>query len=631
LKKVLIIVLIFAIRLSAQIHADSLEYILAETPVNQLSTRFDKQINTFNLNSLLHYSTYFDKTSIHFFENFNSTFIRATEKNIRDDQYFSLSSFYNFNEMLRAGFLGTSSILSDNRRIEINQASTNNAAVFLQLVPYDKIYFSPFAGYSNNRQIGENDYGFIYGAEGLIDTLQLTDMFLSSELKFKNEDISPRKNTLRFISAGAENYFNPQVSNNINFQFKQSRKDFYFEADSLTSARFDVKNNIQSRTETSYFIEDGLRLYNFLSAFNQQFFGRAAFRSIDRDTRYRLTDAASASIFDTQVEELRFELESNTAYNSDFFDGFLRLFYSERNEKHITKRFEGANNIFYEERSRLESSKNNHSTRATLSLAGNMKFSRTDRLSFSLFQNKLRYDTPSDFNFDDRDELLTILRLRYSKQLTPFLEIYASTEGTYNHIVYIFSERSSNNNVNRILRFASGGNYRGKNFTSLNNFEVSANYTVYDFEDLNPNYRSFSFRQFTASDSSILKLNNYVSLVVYGYVKLSEQGDLSWASFSTKPTRFLREIYTEPKIVLSHNKYIISIGARIFSLNTYNYKGRNKNIDTEYLSSGPVAEVIIALQEKLFFRFYGWYEFITIKDNPGKELINFNLQMNWRF
>src|SRR5690606_30952532 len=125
----------------------------------------------------------------------------------------------------------------------------------------------------------------------------------------------------------------------------------------------------------------------------------------------------------------------------------------------------------------------NNSIRAAVSILGNFNFSPTDKLSFSLLQNKLRYDTPSKDNFDDRDELLSIARLRYSKMLNPFVETYVNLEGTYNHIVYLFSERSSNNNINRILRLSSGGNYRGKNVTSVNNFEVSANYTVYDFED----------------------------------------------------------------------------------------------------------------------------------------------------
>jgi len=74
-------------------------------------------------------------------------------------------------------------------------------------------------------------------------------------------------------------------------------------------------------------------------------------------------------------------------------------------------------------------------------------------------------------------------------------------------------------------------------------------------------------------DSTRIKLNNRVNFVHYGYVKLSEQGDLAWASFSTIPTRFLEEIYSIPKLVLYYDHSSVSLGLRIYSLNTYNYQG----------------------------------------------------------
>ncbi|MFO7447752.1 MAG: hypothetical protein R6W90_15410 [Ignavibacteriaceae bacterium] len=634
MKKLLIIfipLVFMSSLLKAQVLADSLEYITLRTPVNLLSTRLDKQINTYNLNSKFGYYNNFGKISLRVLENYNSTFISTAEKNIRDEQYFLISSAYKITSRLEAGFSGSSSILSDNRQIEINQASVSNASVYFIVNPYENMFIAPFAGYSNNRQIGENNYGFVYGAEGTMNDFTQPDLSFSSEFRFKNEDISPRKNNLRNLKASVINIFNEDVSNSIRASLSETRKDFYYEADSLTSAQFNVTNNIQSRTETSYFVQDGLRINNFLSAFNQELLGGITWRNIERDTRYRSKSATSASIFDTRINELRFEFESNTYYSSKSFSGNLRMNYAERDEKHITRRFEGANEIFYEERSRLESSKNNNSSRVSISLSGNVYFSQSDRLSFSLFQNKLRYDTPSESNFDDRDELLSIARIRYSKMLTPFLEAFVNAEGTYSHVVYIFAERSSNNNVNRVINFSSGGNYRGKNFTSLNNFGVSANYTVYDFEALNPDYHSFSFRQLNAADSTIIKINNRLSFVFYGYIKLSEQGDFKWTSFATRPTRFIEEIYTEPKLVFNLNKLFVSAGMRVFSINTYNYKGKDKQIDTKYLSTGPLAEVFLSLQDSLYLRFYGWYEFITVRNNPERELINFNFQMNWNF
>jgi hypothetical protein len=532
--------------------------------------------------------------------------------------------------MVKAGFSGFSSILSDNRKIELNQASEYDATVFFEINPAENIYFVPYGGYTNNRQIGENDYGIIYGAEGMLSGLSLEDLTVTSSLKLENEEINPRKNSTRFFKGTAKNLFSNDVDNTINFIYSENRKDYY-EADANIAAFFNVKNNIESRTETIYSIQDSLNVNNFFNLFQQGFTGGITWRNIDRNTRYRSAEIQSTSVFDPKIDELRFEFESNTSYSSRVLNAMLKVQYSERDEKHIAKRFEGANEIFYEQRSETESSKNNNTGRYSVTLSGNVNFSKTDKLSFSLFQNKLKYDTPSSLNYDDRDELLSIARLRYSKLFTPFFEAFVNIEGTYNHTVYIYSERSSNNNINRILSLSAGSIYSGKKISTSNTFTVSANYTVYDFEDLNPNYQSFSFRQMTASDTTEIKLNRVFSLAFYGYTKFSEQGDFKWKTFSTKPNRFLQEIYTEPRLVYRVNHLSLSAGMRIFSLNSYNFKGKDKVLDSEYLSTGPITEILLSVKDSLYLRFYGWYEFIKVTKAANKELMNFNFQVNWAF
>jgi hypothetical protein len=512
-KYILILVAFIQLQAFAQFEPDTLIYLPQEVPVNFFGNKFDKQINTFYLNSRFFYENSFDNFLIKTSENYSSTLIRSTEKNIRDEHHFNFSTAYKFTPGFNAGISLKNNILSDSRRIEINQASISNAALFTRLMPHEAMQFTPFAGYSNNRQIGENDYGYIYGIEGIINSFRISDFYLDSELRFNNEDISPRKNALRYINVLTTNQFSSQVSNLLNIRYSLNRKDFYYEADSLTSSRFNVLNNIQSRIETNYNIQEQLTYRKFLDIFTLDFLGKLAWRTIDRDTRYRLSDQTSTAVFDTKINELRIDFESVTSYYSDRFNGSFKFIYSERDEQHITKEFEGINRVFFEERSRNESRKNNRSVRSAVSVIGNWLISSSDRLSFSLFQNKLVYDTPSNENFDDRDELLSIARIRYSKLLTPFFEAYLNLEGTHNHTVYLFAERSSNNNVNRIIKLASGGNYSGKNVSSYNNFEVSANYSVYDFEDINPNIRSFSFRQYTASDSTTIILSkNYPSI-----------------------------------------------------------------------------------------------------------------------
>ena len=493
-----------------------------------------------------------------------------------------------------------------------------------------KIHISPFFGYSNNRQIGENDNGFVYGGEGLIDDFEISNFNLSSRLRFRNEDISPRKNLIRYFNLTANSVFNENVSNYITTGYSQNRKDFYYSADSVISREYDITNNIQSRDETAYLLEDGLTYNDFASNFGLDLKGRLDWRNIDRNTRYHPIQVLSSSAFDSRIEELKFELESNFRYITSVFNGRLKLNYSERDEKHIAKNFLNTSSLFFDERQDIENRKNNNSARIAVSMQGDWNISGSDFLSFSVYQNKLRYDTPSPVNYDDRDELLSIIRLRYIRILTPFFNAFLTAEGTQSHIVYIFSEKSSNNNINRVLKFSAGGDYHGKHISSINSFEVSANYTVYDFRDLVPNLRSFSFRQFTASDSSTIRLNKMISIRNYGYIKLSQQGELNWSAFSEKPTRFLQEIYAEPKFIVSYNNISFGLGSRIFSLLTFNYDGSKKIKDSDYLSVGPLTEILWLVENTIYFKIYGWYEFITL-DNSGRQQANLSIEVNWNF
>ncbi len=616
--------------INAQSEIDSLQFIIVEKPLNLLSTKLDKQLNTYYLSSKLFYNQIFDKYSFDITEDYNSTFIKSAEKSIRDEQFFSASAAYNITPYFKTGFIGNNTILSDNRKIEINQASVSNVMIFSDLSPRPNLHFSPFFGYSNNRQIGENDNGFIYGGEGLLDDFEISNFNLSSRLRFRNEDISPRKNLIRFFNLTANSIFNENVSNYITSGYSKNRKDFYYSADSVISNEYDIINNIQSRDETAYLLEDGLTYNDLASKFGLDLKGRLDWRNIDRNTRYHPVQVLSSSVFDSRIEELKFELESNFRYLTSSFTGRFKVNYSERDEKHIAKNFLNTASLFFNERQDIENQKNNNSARIAVSLQGDWSVSGSDKISFSIYQNKLRYDTPGADNFDDRDELLSIIRLKYIRILTPFFNAFLTAEGTQSHIVYLFSEKSSNNNINRILKFSAGGDYHGRKISTINSFEVSANYTVYDFRDLVPNLRSFSFRQFTATDSSTIRLSKKISIRNYGYVKLSQQGELNWSAFSEKPTRFLQEIYAEPKLVLSYNNVSFGLGSRVFSLLTFNYDGRQKMKDSDYLSIGPLTEILWLAENTIYFKIYGWYEFITI-DNSNRQQANLSFEVNWNF
>ena len=627
-----ILVFLFVIHsylIVAQTETDTLQYSLKVPLSNLIFSSFEKQLNTYNINTGFNYGWTADKFSFGVNQNFKSTLAKTGSKSVKDDQHLILNGLYNLNDKIRIGLNGESKLLSDDRQLAINQAAINHATIYTETELIKDLVLTPFGGYSNNRQVGENDNGPLYGIEGYLNDYYLSDLSLTSALKFENEDISPRKNTLRYFNLILKNQFTNDIKNFLNAKYDRSRKDFYINADSITSAEFNVTKNIESRTESVFSLEDQL-YYNQI--FTNTFFNITSglnWRTIDRDKRYKSASVQNKNIFDTRIEELRIGIESELNYKTDFLNSSLRLNFLERDEKHKTKNFAAIDRVFYDERIEEESRKNNNSSQVVLSLTNNFRLSEKDLFSASIYHSKLRYDTPSQINDDDRDELLTIARLKYSHRLTPYLEMFISTEGTQSHLVYIFASKSANNYINRVLRLITGGNYFSQYFRSKNTFEVSANYTVYDFEDLTSNLRSISFRQFIATDSTLWQATDLFSIIIEGYIKFTDQGDLNWHEFKERPTRYLREIFTDPKLGFTFGKMFLAFGVRIFSVNTFNYEGLNRIPDTEYKSIGPLVELDIG-SDNLFLKLNSWYEFIS-DGITSSERINAMAEMNWKF
>ncbi len=596
---------------------------------NLVRSSFQKLLNTSNLISTLNLNFQTGKWNIGASENYRSTVITSNENTISDEHLFNFSAAYSFKPFLSAGAALRHSLYSGDKRLTINETSFINSLLFVKYQPLQRISITPFGGYSINKQVGEEDAGPIYGLEGYANNFQVDNFRINSTLKFINEDISPRRNLIRLFRASTDNRIESSFRNHFGVYYSSNRKDFYLAADSIVAEEFGVINNIQGRTETNYFVEDRFIMRDN-SPFALIFDGRVSQKIVDRSTRYVSLDNISTSSFDSEIDEFRLDFQSTAEYRQIDYFGSFKLAYSEREENHSAKPIEGANDIIFDERQRLEESKSNRSKYITLAFTGGYDFTEKDHILISLFHRKFIYDTPSPENYDDRDELLSTVAISYLRNMNPFFNLFLKLDGSQNHIAYIFAERSANNNKNRSIKLQGGGVYRGKNITSKNTAEVSANYTTYDFENLNPNLKSFSFRQFAIKDSSILRIFPNLNFELLGYLKLSEQADFNWENFSGKPARFLEELYLEPKLSAMIFQAYMAIGVRYFTLKTFGYTKENvKTKQTDYQSVGPLTEIRYRAFERLAINLYGYYEFITNESNVNSERVNFYLNVNW--
>lgn len=633
MRKWIILYLFLSTTSFAQSYQDSLNWNSLAFKVNKLKSFFSKQFSTYNLNSSLIANYEIKNFRFTVKENFISTIVKSTNyKNIKDENLFSFFSDYEPIERIKVGLSANSNSYRGEKNVTLSNSSNSNFFIYTIFYPYESLSLIPFGGYSKNNLLGIEDKGFLYGTEANSKDFRYESFVLSGRAKFLNEDISPRKNTDRFLQLQIKNSFQNEFSNDLSANYSEVRRDLYFDADSIIYQHFDIVKNIQSRIERKTIFTDRIKFLPKDSNFEIDFWGGISNRLIDRNTRFKYVPAIKQSDFDYKVDELKIDFSSTLNYQSKITDVFFRASYSEKEEKYNAKNIQGANQIFYENRQQLEVQKNNKSAITSIASTMNFRVSTNDELAFSIFHRKLVYNTQSDLNFDDRDELLSIAEISYRRKINYLWNLFASLEGSINKIVYIFAERSSNNNITRALKLNSGINYIGSILSSSNFAEVSANYTVYDFEDLNPNYKSFSFRQFLFRDSTSIKFTNKTSIKFFGYLKLSEQAELNWNKFASKPFRTILEKYYEPKFEFQNYTLIFSAGIRFYSLVNFRYGSKyNKQTDSYYKSIGPISEIIYVLENKIQIKITGYYEFITTEKEINRELANLFLSANWNF
>ncbi len=622
---------VLSITASAQTARDTLSHSVLNYSEKSLISSFDKQLNTYNYLGSFKYNFQSDNFFIGIKENFNSTIISSLSKNIKDEQYFSALSQYSFSDQFKTGLNFNHTLYTDDRSFGLNKASLLMASAFIKYSPFKQFNIVPFYGYSQNTQINITDKGFLYGTEAELNKFEYSDFELSSLFKFSSEDISPRKNTNRLLDLTLTNSFEQGIENSIQANFIEQRRDFYLPSETNMTDNLNAASNIQSRIESNYLIQDRIKINPENSNFAFDIQGRASWREITKETKYSSVRSFSSSNYDTRIEEFKLELASSAEYNSDKFNITFRFSFSEKDEKHQPISIVEGNEIIFNEQKSLEEQKNNSSILANMSLSSKFYLSHKDIVTLNLFHRKLQYDTPSKLNPDDRDELLSIGQINYQHLFNTFFRGFLTIEGSLNTISYIFSERSSNNNIKRILKLASGGTFTSGDLVSSNSAEVLANYTVFDYEELNPNFRSYSFRQFTLRDSTSYSFNKDFKILFNGYIKLSEQGDFSWTSFTGKPLRFLEEKYLEPRLFYGYTPVQLIMGIKFFSISTFNIlNGKDKLLVSEYQSLGPTAEISYFLSDKLQLRIYGWYEFIKSEDNLRREMMNGSLRLNYR-
>ena len=605
---------------------------IAHSPLNGLNFGFDKLLTTYHWNGMGRYEGISGPLWFLFDEQYLSTVILSDVNSIRNEEQFGFTAKYRLTDLLRSSIRESSYVLSDNQSAGIGTASSHALYGGIEYHPFDQLMVEPLAGVRFDNQIDQQDRGPSYALSVFSDGLESGGYRSRFGGNVRYDRLDPRILETHFDTLRIDKEFPDRTRNVLQIFFNRHRRDFYFPADPIVQSVFGVKNNIESRTENSLTVGDSIE-YPISPATTLFMQANILTRGIGRDVRYRNFSNTSSPALNSNIDEFRIDGSAVADYSAPGgLNASIQVAYQERDESHALEPNDSVASGKFISLSESETRKNNFSHRTLLSTSLSMGLGRSDSVEFSGMTSILRYDTPSDLNTDDRDELRDILGLTYTHRFTSYFSARTLFEVNLNHLVYLSGLRSADNTWNRIFRISPRFAYSPSNwFHSYNTFEVLANYTTYDFEFVAGSVRSFAFRQFAFIDSTTWGITKRCSLSWTHYLRFYERGELNWDGFSERPL-----FYFEDKTYMGAAEFRVNddlrfaTGLRFFSQARYGYTGAKRTLENYLRSLGPVTTMELNFGSRTRILLNGWYEHQVQTDQASRDLTTITMSCTLR-
>lgn len=383
-------------------------------------------------------------------------------------------------------------------------------------------------GMEQFRQLGTSATAPAYSASGrlmptIIDDYAITGNFQGNYTRFSpertNADVDAYTSVTRTLDDGNALH--------TSARYRLLNRDF------ITPIGSSATLATESRLEQRLSVTGGF-VYALSSAWLAEVQASFDNGAVDRRYRQQITDIPTTAV-NRKLREFQIFISSALQFTHDRGQHKLGIEYFTRNEENGTERMFPLN-LQDETTIRLsENQRDNSARRTRLFGQSTWYLSSKDSLLLNGSMGILQYDTPSEVNFDDRDELNILTEARYQRRISRGFTAGFTLQLQMLHLVYLKAQRSALNNWNRILSFAPSLTISTHGLQMQPRFEVLANYTAYDFEELSADVQSFSFRQISYRDSITLALGRDHRMQASVYARYFERGQLSWSTFSETP------------------------------------------------------------------------------------------------
>jgi len=614
LAKILIILLLPQAAFS-QIYSLSPDSLLTG---NSFKTDFNNDLNSANIISGLYYKNSFGKVNFEVLDRYTSSITKFTENFSNDYNDLDAKTTYSLTDRFSAGGGMFSKILYSNQSSDLNKGHTNFLFSAFDYSPLDILMIKTRLGYKDETQANVNSSGFAGVMDGNLSSFYVDEFLSNATLHLSLDEFQERTNYSMDFSTDISKQFTENAYNEGILKAYSNRVDFYTPATQTIASEYGVGNNIQSRFENYFLLGDNLN-YNFTQNISMKLNGIFYLKEINNNFRYKSMSGNFflENIYDNRITENLLQAGTEFEFRKGIISSRLTLSFLERDESHSPQNISGYTQQQQNEVNRTEKDKNNNSKTTSAFLEFYLYPSTFNTFKFQGVTSLLRYDTDSETNYDDRDELLTnaVVSHRYNNTRNFYVE--TSFEFNSSVLNYVFKEKSSNNNTNNVYKLSSASLFTPVNsLTTKNFFQVLANYTVYKYEDLVSQVQSFSFRQLYISDSTDFSFTRKFIAGVFGELRIYEQGQYNDDEFSVKPLAYYEERTLGLKLNYDIKEFFrVFAGFRHFIKKNYLYDSGEKNLKRTQTTAGPYAGIILSIKNNSSMYVLGGLDKIQASDN----------------
>lgn len=504
----------------------------------------------------------------------------------------------------------------DNQIEYANQIQTH--FIKLGATVHHRIFHLPFKiGIKGDQRFKQFDRGLSYQIGMNVPRLDVNSYIFTFSGSMDSDDLNKRKNRTLAMNYLIHRQFYADTYDTLKLNLQNLRRDYYISQ----------KGDIESRVENTQGAENTLS-YRLNPHLICQFTGGLSSRILKINILTGENKGPKRERQDFNIRggfHLMFkkkDLQSNISFILNSDEQTYKLA-----KTMISSYYSGSSQLI---------TPDNQSRYSTFIFNTKWRFLPTDSLLFSSIVQRFQYNTPSLENIDDRDELRYRFNIQEHHRFSSTLSSSFSLNVHLHHLVYIYGEKSANNNWTRIFRINPALIWKpDPRYTFSHSTEVMANYVDYDYEALLPGVKSFLFRKLKMEDSIRVQITSKTSLYTFFRSELDENGKMLWTKWLEQKI-VDRQSYT----LNFHFNYKmdnflqISPGYTFFHRKGYLYQetqdqGMIRKLNQNYKSHGPSMKITYQSQ-KLTFYITG----STIKTNSlhlkDQILTRIDMNMVWR-